>query len=84
MKKSKKNKEKKDYLRIGELAEEAGLRYSTIKYYVEQGILPCKQEDSRLGRHFDKATALQRLKEIEALKDKRKTIDEIIDHFKKK
>ena len=79
-----KSKKKSTFLRIGELAEEAGLRYSTIKYYVEQGILPCKQEGAKLGRHFDKTIALQRLKEIEALKEERKTIDEIIKHFKKK
>ena len=79
-----KSKKKSTFLRIGELAEVSGFRASTIKYYVEQGILPCKQEEEKLGRHFNKATALQRLKEIQALKDKRKTIDEIIDYFKKK
>lgn len=81
MKKTKKNNE---LLRIGELAEQSGVRASTIKYYVEQKLLPFEQEDERLGRHFNKTTALQRLKEIQALKDKRKTIEEIIDHFKKK
>lgn len=80
----KKRNKKGTILRIGELAEETGLRASTIKYYVEQKLLPFEQEDKRLGRHFDKTTALQRLKEIQALKDKRKTIEEIIDHFKRK
>ncbi len=77
----KKNK-KSTFLRIGELAEEAGLRASTIKYYVEQGILPFEQEDAKLGRHFDKEKALKRLKEIEGLKKERKTIKEIIEKLK--
>ena len=79
----KKNK-KNNFLRIGELAEFSGVRASTIKFYVEQKLLPFEQEDEKLGRYFDRITALQRLKEIQVLKDKRKTIDEIIDHFKRK
>lgn len=81
MKKTKKNNE---LLRIGELAELSEVRASTIKYYVEQELLPFEQEERKLGRHFNRTIALQRLKEIQALKDKRKTIEEIIDHFKKK
>lgn len=81
---SKTNK-KSTFLRIGELADKAGLRYSTIKYYSEIGILPFEQNGERLGRRFEKDKSLKRLKEIDFLiKEERRTIKEIVEHFKKK
>ncbi len=68
-------------VKIGELSKLSGFRYSTIKYYTEVGILPYEQQDTHLARRYDKAQALERLKEIQALKDKRLTIEEIIKHF---
>lgn len=79
---SKTNK-KSTFLRIGELADKAGLRPSTIKYYTEIGILPFEQNGERLGRRFDKDKSLKRLSEIEVLKEERRTVEEIIKHFKK-
>ena len=72
-----------NFIKTSELAEASGVRYSTIKYYSEIGILPYQQEDERLVRRYDKPEALKRLKEIQRLKNKRLTIKEIIRYFEK-
>jgi DNA-binding transcriptional MerR regulator len=73
----------KNLLKMSELAQVSGVRYSTIKYYSELGILPYQQEETRLVRRYDKDEAIKRLKEIQRLKDKRLSIDEITNHFKR-
>ncbi len=73
-----------DNLKIGELAELTEVRRSTIQYYTEIGLLPYKQEGTRLARRYNLAEATKRLKEIEKLKAKRLNIDEIKEHFKGK
>ena len=78
----KKNKKNSELVSIGELAKMSGLRSSTIKYYTEIGILLFKQKDDGLRRHYDRTEALDRIKEIKELKEKRKTIEEIKEHFK--
>lgn len=83
MRKNKKNNRKDEAIRIGELAKKSGLRVSTIKYYSEIGILPFHQEDKKLARRYKREEALQRLKEIDELKEvKRRTIEEIKKHFR--
>jgi len=73
--------EKNEVLTIGELAEVSGIRLTTLKYYTELGILPFNQGGERLTRKYKKEEALERLENIKALKKKRLTIKEIIDHF---
>lgn len=54
------------------------LRYSTIKYYWEEGLVPFEQEDTRLTRRYPRTKALERLAEIKKLKkDEGLTIQEI-------
>lgn len=83
-KKKTKNNPQKELLTTSELAEASGVRYSTIKYYSEIGILPFEQTSSRLRRRYEPKETIKRLKEIQKLKDKRLTIGEIIKHFKNK
>lgn len=80
---NKKATEKNNILTIGELAEVSGTRLTTLKYYTELGILPFDQDGKRLTRKYTEAKALERLEKIKELKEKRLTIKEIIDHFKK-
>ena len=75
--------EKNEVLTIGELAEVSGIRLTTLKYYTELGILPFNQDGERLTRKYNKEEALERLEKIKELKEKRLTIKEIIDYFKK-
>lgn len=80
---NKKTIEKNNILTIGELAEVSGIRQTTIKYYTEIGILPFNQEGERLTRKYTEGEALDRLDKIKELKEKRLTIKEIMDYFKK-
>ena len=68
---SSKNDKENIFLSIGELAKVSGVRQSTLKYYTEIGILPFTQEGERLLRKYKKDEALQRLSEIQKLKEKR-------------
>jgi len=75
--------EKNEVLTIGELAEVSGTRLTTLKYYTELGILPFNQGGERLTRKYKKEKALESLEKIKELKEKRLTIKEIVEHFKK-
>jgi DNA-binding transcriptional MerR regulator len=71
----------RDYLKMSELAELNEVRYSTVKYYSELGLLPYEQQGERLAKYYPTKEASQRLKEIIKMRDKGKTIPEIINHF---
>jgi DNA-binding transcriptional MerR regulator len=71
----------KDFLKMSELAELCGVRYSTIKFYSELGLLPYEQQGDRLAKYYPAKEASQRLKEILRLKEKGKSIGEIISHI---
>lgn len=66
-----------------ELARISGVRASTIKHYTEIGILPYEQKEARLARRYKKTTALERLIEIQELKDKGLKIAEIVKKLSK-
>jgi len=69
---------KSEYITISELVLLSGIRYSTIKFYTEIGILLFKQNDTGLVRRYNRTEALNRLKKIISLKvKKRLTIREI-------
>lgn len=66
-----------DYVTISELVRLSEVRYSTLKYYTEQGILPFEQEDTRLTRRYPRISSLERLALIRQLKERGYTIEEI-------
>ncbi|WP_458352678.1 helix-turn-helix domain-containing protein [Peribacillus frigoritolerans] len=61
--------ENSEYVSISELVQLSGVRYSTIKYYTEEGLVPFEQEDIRLTRRYPRVKALERLAEIKRLKE---------------
>ena len=69
---------KRDYLKLSELAELNNVRYSTIKYYSELGLLPFDQQGKRLAKYYPTKEASKRLKKILQLRDKGKSITEVI------
>lgn len=73
---------KLDLLKKSELAELNGIRYSTIKYYSELGLLPFEQKGQRLARYYPRIKASEKIKKILELKKQGKTIPEIISYFK--
>jgi len=72
---------KRDFLKISELAELCGVRYSTVKFYAELGLLPYEQQGKRLAKYYPTKEASQKLKEILKLRDKGQSIPEVITHF---
>lgn len=66
-----------EYVTIGELVRITNSRYSTLKFYTEEGMLPFEQEDEKLTRRFQREKALKRIDEIKELKSKGYRVDEI-------
>ncbi len=75
---------KRDFLKMSELAELNGVRYSTIKFYTELGLLPFEQKGERLAKYYPAKEASQRLKEVLRLREKGQTIPDIINSLIKK
>ncbi|MDX8367462.1 helix-turn-helix domain-containing protein [Cytobacillus sp. IB215665] len=73
---------KSEYVSISELVQITSVRYSTVKYYTEEGLLPFEQKEERLTRRYPRELASLRLKHIVALKEKGLSITEIKEHFK--
>jgi DNA-binding transcriptional MerR regulator len=59
------------------LAELAGVRDSTLKFYSEQGLLPFIQAEPGLARRYDVDRAMTRLHEIEDLQALGLSIEQI-------
>jgi len=70
-----------DYLKMSELAELNGIRYSTVKYYSELGLLPFEQKGKRLAKYYPSREASQRVKAILKMREQGKTVPAIISHF---
>lgn len=64
---------------MSELAELNNVRYSTIKFYAELGLLPFEQQGKRLAKYYPAKEASQRLKEILKLREKGQSIPDIIN-----
>ena len=48
-----------EYVSIGELVRITGVRYSTLKYYTEEGMLPFEQTEENLTRRFPREIAVK-------------------------
>ena len=68
-----------EYVTIGELVRITNSRYSTLKFYTEEGMLPFEQEEEKLTRRFIREEAVKRIEEIKELKRLGYRIDEIKD-----
>ncbi|MBS7008804.1 helix-turn-helix domain-containing protein [Anaerostipes sp.] len=66
-----------EYVTIGELVRLTGCRYSTLKYYTEEGLLLFEQEEENLTRRYRREESTARIEKIKKLKDAGNTISEI-------
>ena len=66
-----------EYVTIGELVRLTGTRYSTLKFYTEEGFLPFEQEEQRLTRRYPRETTVERIAYIKSLREEGKTIPQI-------
>lgn len=65
------------YVSIGELVRLTEMRYSTLKFYTEEGFLPFEQEGQRLTRWYPREDTVRRISYIKELRGQGKTIPEI-------
>jgi DNA-binding transcriptional MerR regulator len=74
---------KNNLIRLTDLAKKAGLPRSTLKFYVEQGLLLHQKKTAGSYRLFDEREGLKRLAEIKQLREKkRRTIEEIKSYYR--
>ena len=66
-----------EYVTIGELVRLTEVRYSTLKYYTEEGLIPFEQEEEKLTRRYKRVLAIHIINEIINLRETGLTIEEI-------
>lgn len=66
-----------EYVTIGELVHLTECRYSTLKFYTEEGMLPFKQEEEKLTRRYQRKESVERIQMIRNFREAGKTIPEI-------
>ena len=66
-----------EYVSIGELVRLTNARYSTLKFYTDEGMLPFEQAESNLTRRFKRVEAITRIEEIREMRQNGKTIPQI-------
>lgn len=69
--------EQAEYVTIGELVRLTVVRYSTLKFYTEEGMLPFEQAEENLTRRYRRVESLERIAQIRRLREQKKTIPEI-------
>jgi len=68
-----------EYVTIGELVRLTGTRYSTLKFYTEEGMIPFEQPEENLTRRYKRVEASERISLIKKLKSEGRTIPQIRD-----
>lgn len=58
---------------IGELVRLTDVRYSTLKFYTEQGMLPFQQAEENLTRRYKREESIRRIQWIKALRQEGKS-----------
>lgn len=69
--------ETSEYVTIGELVRLTGARYSTLKFYTEEGMLPFEQAEENLTRRYKRIESVKLITYIKELRGQKKTIPEI-------
>ena len=66
-----------EYISIGELARLTGTRYSTLKFYTEEGMIPFQQPEKNLTRRYKREEAVARILGIKKMRAEGKSVPEI-------
>lgn len=70
-----------EYVSIGELVRLTGVRYSTLKFYTEEGFIPFKQNGVNLTRQYHREQSIERINKLKDLREKGFTISQIKEIF---
>lgn len=68
-----------EFVSIGELVRLTNARYSTLKFYTEEGMLPFEQAEENLTRRYKREETVARILLIKELKTSGLTIQQIKD-----
>ncbi len=66
-----------EYVTIGELARMTDVRYSTLKFYTEEGMIPFQQPEKNLTRRYKREEAVARILGIKKMRAEGKSVPEI-------
>ena len=66
-----------EYVTIGELARLTDVRYSTLKFYTEEGMIPFQQPERNLTRRYKREEAVARILGIKKMRAEGKSVPEI-------
>ncbi len=66
-----------EYVTIGELVRLTDVRYSTLKYYTEEGLLSFEQAEEKLTRRYKREESMAQIQKIKELRQEGKSIAEI-------
>ena len=66
-----------EYVTIGELVRLTDVRYSTLKFYTEEGMLPFEQAGENLTLRYRREESLARIARIRQLRKEGKSVPEI-------
>lgn len=70
--------EQSEYVTIGELVRLTGvMRYSTLKFYTEEGMLPFEQAEENLTRRYRREESIEMIYKIRKMREEKMTIPEI-------
>ena len=69
--------EQSEYVTIGELVRLTGVRYSTLKFYTEEGMLPFEQAEENLTRRYRREESIEMIYKIRKMREEKMTIPEI-------
>ena len=68
-----------EYVTIGELVRLTDVRYSTLKFYTEQGLLPFEQAEQNLTRRYRREESVERIELLRRLREEGKSVG---DHLR--
>ena len=66
-----------EYVTIGELVRLTDVRYSTLKYYTEEGLLSFEQAEENLTRRYKREESMAQIQKIKEQRQEGKSIAEI-------
>ena len=66
-----------EYVTIGELARLTDVRYSTLKFYTEEGMIHFRQPEKNLTRRYKREEAVARILGIKKMRAEGKSVPEI-------
>ena len=66
-----------EYVTIGELVRLTDVRYSTLTFDTEQGLLPFEQAEQNLTRRYRREESVERIELLRRLREEGKSVGEI-------